>query len=66
MKECGKILSKALKEQTPPRERTRISLVTKAPVPEIISLKGKDVERMMKDLYHYAYEIDRFTWPVRA
>ncbi len=66
MTNCAKILGEALKEQTPPSPPGRFSVFQlKRQPPEIITLRGNDVEKMVEELYFYAHEMKRFTWPVK-
>lgn len=65
MKQCAEILSKALKEQTPPREQSGLGFLTAARVAETIVLKGKYAEKIAQELYLCANEIDKSTWPVK-
>jgi len=70
MTNCAKILGDALREQTPPPpppppSRLPFPRGQRQP-PETITLRGKEVQRMVEELYRYAEEMKRFTWPVKS
>lgn len=62
MKEAAAVLQRALDEQRPPKP-ARLTFLAGERIPETVTLPGRAIDNMIANLYHWAYEIDRFSWP---